>query len=83
MHHGADGVVDMGSSVSVMYHDTFMKLRLSENQLRPVKTPLADFNGDTVDIEGLITLPVELGVEPIVKRVIMVFVVANSLVPIT
>lgn len=60
-----------------MYHDVFVKLGLSEYQLRPIKTPLADFICDTVGIKGSITLPIELGVEPIVKRVIMKFVVVK------
>lgn len=60
-----------------MYHDIFVKLGLSEDQLPPLKTPLAGFTGDTVETEGTIMLPIEVGVEPVVKCVSMDFVVVK------
>lgn len=57
-------LVDTRSSVNVMYHDVFVKLGLSEDQLTPTRTPLAGFTGDTVETEGSITLLVELGALP-------------------
>lgn len=70
-------LVNTGSSVNVMYHDVFTKLGLSEEQLTPTKTPLAGFTKDVVETEGSITLPVEVGEEPTVKRVEMEFVVVR------
>lgn len=46
-------LVDTGSSVNVMYHDVFIKLGLSKEQLTLTKTPLANFTGDIVGDRGL------------------------------
>nr|GMD14743.1 uncharacterized protein LOC109190936 [Ipomoea batatas] len=65
------------SSVNVMYHGVFLKLGLSEDQLTPVRTQLAGFTGNTVETEGSITLPVELGTPPHVREMHMEFVVVK------
>ncbi|VFQ71005.1 unnamed protein product [Cuscuta campestris] len=54
-------LVDTGSSVNILYLETFQKLRLCRTQLEPLKTPLSGFTGDTVEAERSIVLPVELG----------------------
>ncbi|VFQ83464.1 unnamed protein product [Cuscuta campestris] len=54
-------LVDTGSSVNTLYLETFQKLKLCRTQLEPLKTPLSGFTGDTVEAEGSIVLPVELG----------------------
>ncbi|VFQ87037.1 unnamed protein product [Cuscuta campestris] len=54
-------LVDTGSSVNILYLETFQKLRLCRTQLEPLKTPLSGFTGDTIEGEGSIVLPVELG----------------------
>ncbi|VFQ66040.1 unnamed protein product [Cuscuta campestris] len=54
-------LVDIDSSVNILYVETFQKLRLCRTQLEPLKTPLSGFTGDTVEAEGSIVLPVELG----------------------
>ncbi|VFQ79071.1 unnamed protein product [Cuscuta campestris] len=57
----AQVLVDTGSSVNILYLETFQKLRLCRTQLEPLKTPLSGFTRDTVEAEGSIVLPVELG----------------------
>ncbi|VFQ67007.1 unnamed protein product [Cuscuta campestris] len=54
-------LVDTGSSVNILYLETFQKLRLCRTQLEPLKTPLSGFTGDTIEAEGSIVLLVELG----------------------
>ncbi|VFQ91982.1 unnamed protein product [Cuscuta campestris] len=54
-------LVDTGSSVNILYLETFQKHRLCRTQLEPLKTPLSGFTGDIVEAEGSIVLPVELG----------------------
>ncbi|VFQ87135.1 unnamed protein product [Cuscuta campestris] len=54
-------LIDTGSSVNILYLETFQKLRLCRTQLEPLKTPLSGFTGDTVEAERSIVLPVELG----------------------
>lgn len=70
-------LVDIDNGVNVMYHEVFIKLGVSKDQLTPVKTPLADFMGDVVEMKGSITLLVEVGTKPAVKRTDMEFVVVR------
>lgn len=52
-----------------MYLDVFTKLGFAQDQLRPVKTPLVGFTGDTIETEGSIWLSVELGIPPNIREV--------------
>ncbi|XP_019183802.1 PREDICTED: uncharacterized protein LOC109178721 [Ipomoea nil] len=70
-------LVDTGSSVNVLNLETFTKMGLTREQLRPVNTPLAGFTGDSVEAEGSITLPVEIGSYPDVQRLSMKFIVVD------
>ncbi|XP_019150219.1 PREDICTED: uncharacterized protein LOC109147035 [Ipomoea nil] len=70
-------LVDTGSSVNVLYLETFIKMGMTWEQLSPVKTPLTGFTGDSVEAEGSITLPVEIGSCLDVQRLSMKFIVVN------
>lgn len=70
-------MVDTGSSVNVLYYDAFKKLNLDPIAMTPVNTPLSGFTGDTIQPEGNIRLPVEVGTFPRVRKVDMDFVVVN------
>ncbi|XP_071924884.1 uncharacterized protein [Coffea arabica] len=48
--------VDPGSSVDVMYFRTFKNLKLTKEQLTPVRTPFVGFGGHVVHPEGMVTL---------------------------
>ncbi|XP_019149861.1 PREDICTED: uncharacterized protein LOC109146664 [Ipomoea nil] len=61
-------LVDTGSSVNVMYYDTFTQLGLSRGQLEPIRTPLSGFMGDSIETEGSINLEVEIGTPPHTRR---------------
>lgn len=54
-----------------------MKLELSEDQLKPVKILLVGFTREAIEAEGSIKLPVQLGIEPAIKRVNMEFAVVK------
>ncbi|VFQ84371.1 unnamed protein product, partial [Cuscuta campestris] len=54
-------LVDTGSSVNVMYSNTFKELGLSRNDLKPIHTPLSGFTGDTIEAEGTITVKAGVG----------------------
>ncbi|VFQ83491.1 unnamed protein product [Cuscuta campestris] len=54
-------LVDTGSSVNVMYNNTFKELGLSRNDLKPIHTPLSGFTGDTIEAEGTITVKAGVG----------------------
>ncbi|VFQ77692.1 unnamed protein product [Cuscuta campestris] len=53
VHHT---LVDTGSSVNIMYSNTFKELGLSQGDLKPIHTPLSGFTGDTIEAEGTITV---------------------------
>ena len=57
-------LVDNGSSVDILYYPTFQQMRLGQDQLRPVCSPLIGFGGMKVQPVGTITLPVVVGSYP-------------------
>ncbi|XP_031102019.1 uncharacterized protein LOC116005926 [Ipomoea triloba] len=70
-------LVDTGSSVNILYLEVFERLGLQRNKLKPVKTPLAGFTGDSIESEGSICLPVEIGTFPNLRSIDMEFVVVD------
>ncbi|XP_019189993.1 PREDICTED: uncharacterized protein LOC109184447 [Ipomoea nil] len=70
-------LVDTGSSVNVMYYDTFVQLGLPRDQLEQVRTPLSGFTGDSIETEGSISLDVEIGTSPHLKKWRVEFVVVK------
>ncbi|VFQ90020.1 unnamed protein product, partial [Cuscuta campestris] len=54
-------LVDTGSSVNVMYSNTFKELGLPRSDLKPIHTPLSGFTGDTIEAEGTITVKAGVG----------------------
>ncbi|VFQ94728.1 unnamed protein product [Cuscuta campestris] len=54
-------LVDTGSSVNIMYNNTFKELGLSRGDLKPIRTPLSGFTGDTIEAEGTITVRARVG----------------------
>ncbi|XP_019167196.1 PREDICTED: uncharacterized protein LOC109162945 [Ipomoea nil] len=70
-------LADTGSSVNVMYYDAFTKLGLPRGQLKEVRTPLSGFTGDSVEIEGSVILPVEIGTSPNIRKLDMEFIVVR------
>lgn len=57
-------LVDNESFTNMLFCDTFIKMNLSLEHLRKVSTPLVNFTGNLVDVEGDITLCVTIGIEP-------------------
>ncbi|VFQ73945.1 unnamed protein product [Cuscuta campestris] len=70
-------LVDTGSSVNIMYMDTYKALGLTRDELSPIKTPLTGFIGDSIEPEGVITLPVEIGDTKATRKLDMEFVVVG------
>ncbi|VFQ90188.1 unnamed protein product [Cuscuta campestris] len=70
-------LVDTGSSVSIMYMDTYKALGLTRDELLPIKTPLTGFTDDSIEPEGVITLPVEVGDTKATRKLDMEFVVVG------
>ncbi|VFQ94437.1 unnamed protein product [Cuscuta campestris] len=52
-------------------------LGLTRDELSPIKTPLTGFTGDSIEPEGVITLPVEIGDTKATRKLDMEFVVVG------
>nr|XP_027102809.1 uncharacterized protein LOC113724064 [Coffea arabica] len=70
--------VDPGSSVDVMYYRTFESLKLTREQLTPVRTPLVGFGGHVVHPEGMVNLTVTIGRHPRCRTVPVSFAVVKA-----
>ena len=57
-------LVDNGSSVNVLFYAVFSRMDLSKYRLREVSSPLIGSTGDSVQVEGEITLPTTVGTSP-------------------
>ncbi|XP_019184278.1 PREDICTED: uncharacterized protein LOC109179169 [Ipomoea nil] len=58
-------------------HRDALVIEMDVNGLNLVKTPLVGFTGDSVEAEGSITLPVEVGSYPDVQKLNMKFIVVD------
>ncbi|GAV60955.1 LOW QUALITY PROTEIN: hypothetical protein CFOL_v3_04483, partial [Cephalotus follicularis] len=70
-------LIDSGSSVDILYKHAFDQLRISVDQLKPVKTPLVGFAGK-MPSSGSIDLSVVAGTAPRQTQVQMKFLVVDS-----
>ena len=57
-------LMDNGSSVDILYYPSFQQMRLGQDQLRPVNSPLVGFGGMRVKPVGTVTLSVVVGAYP-------------------
>ncbi|XP_071928199.1 uncharacterized protein [Coffea arabica] len=70
--------IDPGNSVDVLYYRTFESLKLTREQLTPVRTPLVGFGGHVVHPEGMLTLMVTIGRHPRCRTVPVSFAVVKA-----
>ena len=54
-------LIDTGSSLDILFVETFNQLGISRDRLRPVTTPLVGFKGSTIKPLRIIELPVLMG----------------------
>ncbi|GAV83814.1 hypothetical protein CFOL_v3_27259, partial [Cephalotus follicularis] len=71
-------LLDNGSSADILYKPTFGQLRIPEDHLKPVKTPLIGFVGETVFPFGSIDLFVIASSSPFQTQVQMTFLMVNT-----
>ncbi|GAV60060.1 LOW QUALITY PROTEIN: hypothetical protein CFOL_v3_03591, partial [Cephalotus follicularis] len=74
-------LLDSGSSADILYKHAFDQLRIPTDQLKPVKTPLVGFTGETIHPLGSINLSVVAGTAPRQTQVEMTFLVVDTLSP--
>ena len=58
-------LVDNGSLADILYFPAFQQMRLGQDHLRPVNSPLVGFGRMKVQPVGTITLPVVVGAYPL------------------
>ncbi|GAV60125.1 hypothetical protein CFOL_v3_03656, partial [Cephalotus follicularis] len=71
-------LIDNGSSADILYKHAFDQLRIPVDQLKPVKTPLVGFAGETIHPLGSINLSVVAGTAPRQSQVEMAFLVVDT-----
>ncbi|GAV69095.1 hypothetical protein CFOL_v3_12596, partial [Cephalotus follicularis] len=71
-------LIDNGSSADILYKHAFDQLRIPVDQLKPVKTPLVGFAGETIHPLGSINLSVVAGTAPRQSQVEMTFLVVDT-----
>ncbi|GAV60118.1 hypothetical protein CFOL_v3_03649 [Cephalotus follicularis] len=71
-------LLDIGSSMDILYKHAFDQLRIPKDQLRPVKTPLVGIVGEMVHPLGSIDLFVVAGTTPCQTQVQMTFLVVDT-----
>ncbi|GAV78916.1 LOW QUALITY PROTEIN: hypothetical protein CFOL_v3_22381, partial [Cephalotus follicularis] len=71
-------LIDSGSSVDILYKHASDQLRISNDQLKPMKTPLVGFAGEMVHPLGSIDLSVVAGTAPRQTQVEMTFLVVDT-----
>ncbi|GAV82664.1 LOW QUALITY PROTEIN: hypothetical protein CFOL_v3_26115, partial [Cephalotus follicularis] len=71
-------LIDSGSSADILYKHAFDQLRIPAEQLKPVKTPLVGFTGETIHPLGSINLSVVAGTAPCQTQVEMTFLVVDT-----
>ncbi|GAV87094.1 hypothetical protein CFOL_v3_30520 [Cephalotus follicularis] len=71
-------LIDSGSSANILYKHAFDQLRILVDQLKPVKTPLVGFAGETIHPLGSINLFVVAVTAPRQTQVEMTFLVVDT-----
>ena len=67
--------VDNENSTNILFYSTISQMRLPNDRLRRVSTPLVGFTGDAVTVEGEISLPLTTGIEPQQSTIFITFMV--------
>ncbi|GAV66520.1 LOW QUALITY PROTEIN: hypothetical protein CFOL_v3_10030, partial [Cephalotus follicularis] len=71
-------LIDSGSSADILYKHAFDQLRIPADQLKPIKTSLVGFAGETIHPLGSINLSVVAGTAPRQTQVEMTFLVVDT-----
>ncbi|XP_022850864.1 uncharacterized protein LOC111372708 [Olea europaea var. sylvestris] len=71
-------LVDNGSAANILSQEAFTKMGISPKQLKAVKTPLQGFGGGIIIPEGIVELPLTLGVGSTQVTEITPFQVVNT-----
>jgi len=62
-------LVDQGSSVDILYWETFKKMQISEAKIQPYNEQIVGFSGESVDTRGFIDLLTTFGDDYLSKTI--------------
>lgn len=70
-------MVDTGSSADILSLAAFKELQIDPQKLKPWRSSVIGFTSSPIQLEGMITLPVTLGEEPLKETKMIDFVEVN------
>ena len=70
-------LIDTESAADILYLSAFNRMGLLQEYLRPATTPFYGFTGDSMVLQGKISLPMTVREHPRVLTVIMNFLVVD------
>ncbi|GMP35076.1 hypothetical protein CsSME_00007683 [Camellia sinensis var. sinensis] len=70
-------LIDNGSSSDIIFLNCFRQLKVGEESLSPLQTPLVGFTGDRVTSIGSIDLPITIGEHPRQTTKLLTFLVVD------
>ncbi|XP_068498673.1 uncharacterized protein [Phaseolus vulgaris] len=70
-------LVDQGSSVDILYWETFKKMQISEVEIQPYNEQIVGFSGERVDTRGYIDLFTTFGDDYLSKTINIRYLLVN------
>jgi len=71
-------LVDQGSSVDILYWETFKKMQISEAEIQPYNEQIVEFLGERVDTRGYIDLFTTFGDDYLSKTINIRYLLVNA-----
>jgi len=71
-------LVDQGSSIDILYWETFKKMRISETEIKPYDEQIIGFSGERVDTKGYIDLFITFGDDSLRKTINIRYLLVNA-----
>ncbi|XP_068475225.1 uncharacterized protein [Phaseolus vulgaris] len=71
-------LVDQGSSVDILYCETFKKMNISESEIQPYDEQIVGFSGERVDTRGYIDLFTTFGDDYLSKTINVRYLLVNA-----
>jgi len=71
-------LVDQGSSVDILYWETFKKMRISKTEIQPYDEQIMGFSGERVDTKGYIDLFTTFGDDSLRKTINIRYLLVNA-----
>ncbi|XP_068475257.1 uncharacterized protein [Phaseolus vulgaris] len=71
-------LVDQGSSVDILYWETFKKMKIPEAEIQPYNEQIVGFSGERVDTKGFIDLYTTIGDDYLSKTINIRYLLVNA-----